>query len=739
MSEVQRHGAAPPRVFTPRSAANLVEMRKHKVVVETVTQEKKKLRSVLTFKAQAPLGYTFIPAGNPQLTNALKEAARQENEKIFAVSTTPHQNVHDLSQQVHRIGFHFPNRIIDMVCLKYGIKISSKGTLVDGYGSVPPRVQPTSSAKAHGRTIPEGSEDQITINTKARESITDLFPNIPDEDLWKIIKTAFQKGQRKVGTANELPLVRRAQLAVVAHIRHVYTDYDKLLRRGGYHTARTRVEKPTLEKLVAWRGDDENGSKLMEDVLKEVVVISDGESSEDEELDSAVKLRKQDAGMDVVSSEDDDVRVVQINPVNAGQIYTLDDSDRSFSDDQTAPVTRIKPISKTYGESLRSREQRRGFERYRHMAWNTAREHYRADPTQYTRSIASSPRPEAQRISPPRYIDAQKNYVANSPQSKLVSVSGRAGLDNPQVVLPSAERNHHIEKLARKEHRDHPELVRLADGFLYERVPRPVLVRPGRSITPELPASPVSRRRPMLEPILPKHVQSTTRLTSTNGVSERTRHDPEMVIPSIERDQTPDPTLPRHDGFARPYQTTSQDVVHGTSQVPAPRRPVERLSDRIELIRLDGTPAGSKRRLDDAFAAEDSQVQPRKVHRSDTGHSVPTRMLPGGDDALIGRSFQRQPEGKVTNNTSEVYRRQEFQGPPRLLHQAVPARNIQDTSVRFAADSYVPNSDVMARSSGPNGSHPADRYYIERSPERSVRIDKHPYSETFLLKQAVPG
>lgn len=339
-----------------------------------------------------------------------------------------------------------------MVCLKYGIKISSKGTLVDGYGPVPLRVQTTNSVNGHGRVIPEGGEDQITINTKAREAITDLFPNIPDEDLWKIIKTAFQKGQRKVGTANELPLVRRAQLAVVAHIRHVYTDYDKLLRRGGYHTARTRVEKPTLEKLVAWRGDDENGSKLMEDVLKEVVVISDDESSEDEEVHITDKIRTRDVCIDAVSSEDDDVRVVQIKPVNAGQIHTLDDSDRSLSDDQTVPVTRIKPISKAYGESSRSREQRRGFERYRHMAWNTAREHYRADPTQYTRSIAPNPHPDGQRTSPPRYVDTEKHYVAKSPKSKLVSVSGRVGAETSQVVLPNAERNHHFEVCLTRRH-----------------------------------------------------------------------------------------------------------------------------------------------------------------------------------------------------------------------------------------------------------------------------------------------
>lgn len=34
---------------------------------------------------------------------------------------------------------------------------------------------------------------QITINTEARDVIRDLFPNIPDEDINQIIKTAFQK------------------------------------------------------------------------------------------------------------------------------------------------------------------------------------------------------------------------------------------------------------------------------------------------------------------------------------------------------------------------------------------------------------------------------------------------------------------------------------------------------------------------------------------------------------------
>lgn len=34
---------------------------------------------------------------------------------------------------------------------------------------------------------------QVTLNTDARDAMRDLFPNIPDQDLNQIIKTAFQK------------------------------------------------------------------------------------------------------------------------------------------------------------------------------------------------------------------------------------------------------------------------------------------------------------------------------------------------------------------------------------------------------------------------------------------------------------------------------------------------------------------------------------------------------------------
>ncbi|KIX95332.1 uncharacterized protein Z520_08849 [Fonsecaea multimorphosa CBS 102226] len=235
----------------------------------------------ISFQERPPPGYTFIPAGNPELTNALKEFARRGDHKIYAVTITPHAARHELSREVHRVGFHFPTRIVDQVCAHYGIRLNSEGKVIDESNddNFFSKVYRNSNGQR-----PVEEKDQITINTDAKQTIKDLFPNIPNNDLYQIIKTAFQLGDRRVGTANELPLVRRAQLSVVAHIRHNYTQYDKLLRQMPYNEARHMVEKETLVKLVEWRGGEdttlESTTGAADDLLKEVIVISDEEASE---------------------------------------------------------------------------------------------------------------------------------------------------------------------------------------------------------------------------------------------------------------------------------------------------------------------------------------------------------------------------------------------------------------------------------------------------------------------------
>lgn len=92
-----------------------------------------------------------------------------------------------------------------------------------------------------------------------------------------------------MGTS-DLPLHRRVQLAVLAHIRHTHTRYDHLLKEADWHIARKAVEKTCLDILVKWRGDEETGRDQLDDILREVVVISDdsddSEDSQDSDSDS---------------------------------------------------------------------------------------------------------------------------------------------------------------------------------------------------------------------------------------------------------------------------------------------------------------------------------------------------------------------------------------------------------------------------------------------------------------------
>lgn len=224
----------------------------------------------------------------------------------------------------------------------------------------------------------------------------------------------MKQGQRKVGTASELPLARRAQLAVVAHIRHVYTQYDRLLRLTSFQEARASVEEPTLAKLVQWRGDDENGKTVLEDVFREVIVISDDEDDDsviEEDIDIAGGNR--DSSIELVSSnalvgELDMQPVNYSNPDLANNHIT-----RDLSGDEAPSGFRFVPMTHRRDPARKKNPDRRGFNRY--QAWDRARDRYRDGA--YVADYGSTPR-----------------HAVDDPVSRAIPVSGlepsRSRLEN---------------------------------------------------------------------------------------------------------------------------------------------------------------------------------------------------------------------------------------------------------------------------------------------------------------------
>lgn len=127
------------------------------------------------------------------------------------------------------------------------------------------------------------------------------------------------------------------QLAVVAHIRHVYTNYDRLLRIGTRQEARAKVEKPCLDQLAQWRSDDDDDPNAMEEILREVIVIDD-DDDDDREYNHNEQNRTtpvsphngRDGSVEIISSHafaDE----VQMRPVDYSASRTFTKDDRQFS------------------------------------------------------------------------------------------------------------------------------------------------------------------------------------------------------------------------------------------------------------------------------------------------------------------------------------------------------------------------------------------------------------------------
>ncbi|KAL9008042.1 MAG: hypothetical protein Q9173_006794 [Seirophora scorigena] len=282
----------------------------YKVVIEEITEKKKKLHTTVSFRTQAPLGYTFVAAGDPRLTAKCKDIARAQALTVYIVSITK------------------------------------------------------------PRAVSVGNDmDQSEIDARAAFAIRDLFPKIPEEDVQLIIAQAFQKGTNKVGTAFDQPHIRRVHLAVGAYIRHSYTDYDKLLKTHGYLEARHMVEPFTLDKIIEWR-DEKDDPDAVEDILREVIVISD---DEDEDLSEEGHFGDRDSSVEIAPSREIS-NEVHIRPIDYGTLDGMSRLERPVSpeDDWAASVKFIRRLSTPPAGSRQQQDRIARHHAQRHQKWQEA-------------------------------------------------------------------------------------------------------------------------------------------------------------------------------------------------------------------------------------------------------------------------------------------------------------------------------------------------------------------------------
>ncbi|KAH8178220.1 hypothetical protein LIA77_03302 [Sarocladium implicatum] len=374
-SAKERHKKAQRMLFDHKAplpaglvAKPTVPKLKHKTYFEIMENKdkKKKLEFKITTDKNPPPGFDFVPTGNPQLTTACKELSREKDAMIFIVSNLKDTSSSSLSHQVHRIGHHIRQSIVE----------EAKAQL---------DVFPVDLSVPTG--VPEPiPQSQTQYNTQVDAAIRDLFPRIPNTDRQIIIEHAFdlsaksRKGEKPVGLSADVTLARRVQLAVLAHIRHVHTRYDDLRKETTWVNARRVVEPLCLDILVKWRGDEETGRDQLDEILQEVVVISDSEDDEEEDDDDAdVSSSLSDSSVEIVPPPE--VGVIssglrkQPGPTVGMQSQPHRHA-RTMKDAQAPPHARAS-----------GKKEQRGFKRYR--AWQEAIQRNRAGHQQLAAHPAS--------------------------------------------------------------------------------------------------------------------------------------------------------------------------------------------------------------------------------------------------------------------------------------------------------------------------------------------------------------
>lgn len=198
------------------------------------------------------------------------------------------------------------------------------------------------------------------------------------------------------------------QLAVLAHIRHVHTRYDDLLKETSWQNARKVVEALCLDTLVKWRGDEETGRDQLDEILREVVVISDSEAEDS----------------DAESTDDTSVEEVAASPELANEpmlsrisypvsVARVSRPALPVPEQRPLPLPMISTVPATGEPSTvlrRERNNQRGFKRYR--AWEEAIRRHREREMQQT----------------PKVMDPDPNGPAVYPRSRM-----------GQIMMPSSK------------------------------------------------------------------------------------------------------------------------------------------------------------------------------------------------------------------------------------------------------------------------------------------------------------
>lgn len=166
-----------------------------------------------------PQGYTFVPKGNVYITKNCRKKTHEAERSLYVV----------LDKRKKLVGLRCPTSIYEMV-------------VSQDQATAPQRAEAVLKRDA-------------AIEDNFEEALLGLFPKMPKTEVQQVLKHALKKRSRRVGRTSRVSLQDRVKLAVHAHIRHVHTDYDQLLKQGSNKSrARQEVWDRLGEVARQWGG-----------------------------------------------------------------------------------------------------------------------------------------------------------------------------------------------------------------------------------------------------------------------------------------------------------------------------------------------------------------------------------------------------------------------------------------------------------------------------------------------------
>ncbi|EMD01215.1 hypothetical protein BAUCODRAFT_29660 [Baudoinia panamericana UAMH 10762] len=345
------------------SARDIIGNKLYKTELAIVKEPKRhRTKFINWYEPDPPQGHTHVPIGTLELVQRCKAMSLAKGYDVY-ISNSPmgrgwRTKRDRVSHFIYANGHFFRDEIVAEACEALDYLPTSNGSFVKAITVDEGEPIPTGPADMRYGPLVNSLIQLAEAKREARNAILEFYPNIPEDDLVKLVDRAWQP--KNVGFS-EQPFFRRIHLAVISHVRHVYTHYDHLLKALGgnenWAFAREMVQKDLLITLITWRDQTEDDVEMLE-TLEEVINL-DSDEDDGMKFDGTNSATSSGEDNDAFMGYNSDMSVqyIESRPVSAG---TNPEYDNRIADPQHDPYSE-------YNNSLvdrpRDRYNRRSMDR----------------------------------------------------------------------------------------------------------------------------------------------------------------------------------------------------------------------------------------------------------------------------------------------------------------------------------------------------------------------------------------